>query len=490
MARRIVRPISIGEEKLVKLLIGHNDPEQRKRGLQKLCCLYEQGARFSNSRPIALALNGLLFSQPRKIRRWALRAISLIRDKAINLEAITALMPKVVDDPEVLSWAVAAIFAIAPEGEARELLKNQGIPLSGALLLASAQYANDLKRTLVHHKVNIDNDTALELRLASLLLGFDIAPEHMFSGHFQNNAVVGQLNCHPDSLVAQYSVWAIRENSSLGISNLGFPLKDIESRPPNVRNWTYQLVSRNSGSFDEHLDLLECAAFDEESKAREGMAIGIRERWVDGMDCIVVDWAARESDPTTKSYLYEHMAAQSDQSTAYSGIIQQAYVDDKNNSLQRTQLEVAASGTALFSKMQRIQIEERRQKDMFALLGDTASNSSIQQIFNTSGGSISIGANAPNGDIAVNSQQTLLQTSIALSTKLDETLDFVRALEIETSIRQNAEKAIEEATQNKTPGKIQKVIEALKTIKDVAVYSEQTISAVTKLIEFFNKWCN
>lgn len=169
MTRAAVRIVSRDEEKLIQLLIAHADPEQRKRGLQKLCCLYERGMRFSNARLIAQALNGLLFSQPRKIRRWTLRAISLLRDKSTNLEAVTALLPKVVDDPEVLSWTAAAIFAISKDEDALRILKTHGIPLNGALLLASAQHAGKLKETLAHHRVNINSDSALELRLASLL---------------------------------------------------------------------------------------------------------------------------------------------------------------------------------------------------------------------------------------------------------------------------------------------------------------------------------
>src|SRR6185369_11226565 len=122
--------------------------------LQKLCCLHERGVRFSNTRQIAQALNGLLFSQPRKIRRWALRAISLLRDKSTNLEAVTALLPKVVDDPEVLSWAAAAIFAITSDEDALRILKSYGIPLTGALLLASAQHATNLRETLSNHRVD------------------------------------------------------------------------------------------------------------------------------------------------------------------------------------------------------------------------------------------------------------------------------------------------------------------------------------------------
>jgi hypothetical protein len=350
MTRRAVRIVSRDEEKLLQLLIAHGDPEQRKRGLQKLCCLYEQGVRLSNARLIAQTLNSLLFSQPKKVRRWALRAISLLRDRSANLEAVTALLPTVESDPEVLSWAVAAIFAITNDEDALRILRSHGIALNGALLLASAQHAAKLREMLSSHRVDIDNDSALELRLASLLLGFDIAPEHMFSDHHENRSVVGELNRHPDNLVAQYSVWAIRENPALGLSDLGFPLKDIESRPANVRSWTYQLVSRDTDSFDDNLDLLECAAFDDESKAREGMAIGIRERWVDGMDYIIIDWTARENDVATMSYLYEHMAAQSDQSPAYSELIRRIYADAKYNALQRAQLEVAASGTSLYSE--------------------------------------------------------------------------------------------------------------------------------------------
>jgi hypothetical protein len=421
------------------------------------------------------------------VRTWVRRRLRRRRD---GWKAQAAkIKPDRRTNPEVLSWAVAAIFAITNDEDALRILRSHGIALNGALLLASAQHAAKLREMLSSHRVDIDNDSALELRLASLLLGFDIAPEHMFSDHHENRSVVGELNRHPDNLVAQYSVWAIRENPALGLSDLGFPLKDIESRPANVRSWTYQLVSRDTDSFDDNLDLLECAAFDDESKAREGMAIGIRERWVDGMDYIIIDWTARENDVATMSYLYEHMAAQSDQSPAYSELIRRIYADAKYNALQRAQLEVAASGTSLYSEMQRIQIEERRQQDMF-VLNRTDGSSIVQQIFNSGGGAINVGANAPTGNIAIKNQKTLLDSSEALSDKLNEALDFVRALEVTPEIRQDAEKALEEASQTSTPGKVQKVIEALKNIKDAAVYSEQTVSAVTHLIEFFNKWCN
>ena len=59
----------------------------------------------------------------------------------------------------------------------------------------------------------------------------------------------GLLGKHHDPVVSQYSIWAITENSALGVADLGIDLKNIEQLPANVRAWVFQLLASRAGSF-------------------------------------------------------------------------------------------------------------------------------------------------------------------------------------------------------------------------------------------------
>ena len=74
------------------------------------------------------------------------------------------------------------------------------------------------------------------------MVGLDRAPPHLFHLKHDNAAIVKVLGGHHDSVVTQYSIWAITENPGLGLANLGVPLHTIEQQPGNVRAWMFQLV--------------------------------------------------------------------------------------------------------------------------------------------------------------------------------------------------------------------------------------------------------
>ena len=79
-------------------------------------------------------------------------------------------------DPEIVVAGVPALFGLATPQQVGQLLKHRQVPLEGATLLASAQYSESHRRQLRLNKINIERADALELRMATLLVGNEQGP--------------------------------------------------------------------------------------------------------------------------------------------------------------------------------------------------------------------------------------------------------------------------------------------------------------------------
>jgi hypothetical protein len=349
----VARGFIPGEEAAYVLaLLEDPDPENKKSGLQRLCKLYRSELTLRYPHVFRQHLNGLLFSASPKVRRWALNAIALCGRRTDNLEAVLDCIEHGRDDPETLVSGVPALFGLTTANEVIKLLQHRKIPLEGATLLASAQYSDSHRTQLRKNAINIERADPLELRMATLLVGMDKAPQHLFDKKHANKVVIGQLNRHHDHLVAQYSVWAIAENPNLGVGDLTIPLKDTESLPPNVRGWVYRLVSANEATAAAHLDYIVQGSQDQSDEAREGLAIGIRNVFVDGIDETTLNWLPDEEVPRIRQRLLEHMAACAEKCPAYlTAVIDSYRIADK---AARTRLEGASQGTSTFRELRRI----------------------------------------------------------------------------------------------------------------------------------------
>jgi hypothetical protein len=282
------------EAAYVLALLQDRDPENKKSGLQRLCKLYRSGLTLRSPHVFRQNLNGLVFNESPKVRRWSLNAIALAGTKVENLEAVLDCIERFRNDPEIVLAGVPALFGLSTATEVSKLLRYRKIPLEGPTLLASAQYSVDHRGQLRRKRINIERADPFELRMAALLVGMGKAPEHLFNSKHTNQRIIGQLNGHDDDLVAQYSVWAIAENPDLGVSDLTIPLKDVEGFPANVRGWIYRLITADDTTAASHLEYIVLGSEDSSDEAREGLAIGIRSVFVDGLEETTFRWLPDE----------------------------------------------------------------------------------------------------------------------------------------------------------------------------------------------------
>ncbi|WP_456744541.1 5'-methylthioadenosine/S-adenosylhomocysteine nucleosidase [Bradyrhizobium sp. USDA 4354] len=355
------------------MLIGDRDPESKKIGLQRLCKLYRQGLRHREPERIAIHLMGLLHDDAPKVKRWALNALAAIGTRN-NVRAIVEAIQRNRNDPDILGAGVSALCALLSPEEAKKQLELADLPMAGAILMAAAQHSGHFQSRLRIARVRVDYAEPTELRLAGILVGLDRAPEHLFSLSAGNDEVIGELNSHPDPIVAQYSVWATCENPNLGIKNLRLPLHDVEERPPNVRKYVYQLAVKDVQTAQDNYDFLVLGSEDSDPEARAGLATGLRSIYFDGLETLVTDWFNDEDIDRVKQRLLEHMARNADHCAAYAQPALRAYQAANPGSLTRARLEAAARNTSLYPAMKRIEYDADGQ-DLFQMETQTVNQS-------------------------------------------------------------------------------------------------------------------
>ena len=265
---------------------------------------------------------------------------------------------------------ISALCALLSEEEARSELVKIDLPLEGGVLLAAVQHSGHFQSELRVTRLNIDYAAPAELRLAGILVGLNKAPENLFSLSFRNSEIIGELNTHPDSIVAQYSVWATYEHPALGLKNLRLPLHDVESRPANVRKYVYQLATKDVGTAQDNFEFLVMGSQDPAIEARAGLATGLKDIYFDSLETLVLDWYHDEDSEAVKQRLLEHMARNAEKCSSYRGPVLKAYDASDANSLTRARLESAARDTELYTEMKKI-IYNADGRDLF---GSAAQN--------------------------------------------------------------------------------------------------------------------
>jgi nucleoside phosphorylase len=294
-----------------------------------------------------------MFDDAPKVKRWALNTLALAGTRK-NVVAIVEAIQRNREDPDILGAGISALCALLPEDEARSELTKADLPIEGSILLAAVQHSGHFQNELRVTRVNIDNAGSTELRRAGILVGLDRAPENLFSLSLHNDQVIGELNAHPDHIVAQYSIWATYESPKLGLKNLRLPLHDIASKPINVRKYVYQLIAKDIATAQDNLDFLVMGSEDESADARAGLATGLRDIYFDALETVVLDWYEDEETDLVKQRLLEHMAKNASRCPSYRGPVLRAYESSDANSLTRARLESAARDTELYLDMKKI----------------------------------------------------------------------------------------------------------------------------------------
>lgn len=463
------------------LLLGHVRPEGKEAGLERLCSHYRNGFRLQNPHSIRQTLSGLLYNTDPKVRRWTFNAIALVGNRQENLEATLEAVGRNREDEDVLAAGVAAIIALTSQSERAALLGKVDVALEGAVMLAAAQRTNDYHIQLTARRVNIDIATPSELRLASVLVGLNKAPQHLFDIGHENSAVIGRLNVHPDALVAQYSTWSILENPNLGISDLAAPIKDIESRPEQVRAYTYKLLTDDCDVAQYHREYISLGANDNSAKARAGLAAGLRNTYFEGLDGIVLDWLDGEADEAIHDLLRDHMVAQAQRVPAYHAKVMTEYGLLAAGSLARARMEAVAEGTVTYGDFKRLALKGEN----LSLFGENPIPFG-GNIVNINANNLSIGVlSGGDSNVQGNVNNEQVNHIGVASDQLSKLLSLLEKLPKSDSIS-DGQKLAAEVVKAPTKGGVAKVLEWMTQIKsgaDLALAATDGFQHVFKHLE-------
>jgi hypothetical protein len=471
--------ISAAETAYVLALLQDPDPENKKSGLQRLCTLYRSGLTLRYPHVFRQTLNGLLYNVSPKVRRWALNAIALAGNDAENLQGVLDCIELHRNDPEIVVAGVPALFGLSNPRQVNSMLRQRKVPLEGATLLASAQYSEGHRRHLRRNPINIERAEPLELRMATLLVGMNKAPENLFHAKHSNRSVIGRLNVHHDGLVAQYSVWAIVENPEFGVGDLTISLKDTESLPANVRGWVYRLVAADDVSAADHLEYIALGSQDESDEAREGLAIGLRNVFFDGLEETTFEWLPDEPIGRIRDRLLEHMAASAERCPAYLTPVLDLY--RASDRAAQIRLEGAAQGTSTYRELRRIALATE-QTSLKLNIPDGVTTMVVQNI-NTGGGNI--GVVSGEGTVVAQSVQAVshMNDGDTLKPLLADLMKFIEANVRDQEQQRIGAEAVKAVAVNPSKSKLQTVLGWLKALGEGSGYLATTSHSIGDLIQ-------
>jgi hypothetical protein len=397
----------------IKSQLETGDPFRTKKALQLLCKLYREGSRIRPEQltGVEQSIVGLLLTRPddEKVRRWSLNAIARLGRGSFCEEAVLHVIEKYDDEPQTTAAGIAALFRL--NKSASKLLARMNFDQQ-MLTLAALQHVEANKLDMKSLPIDVERASPDLLRLGLVLVGLDRAPKNLLNPRHDNPAMVRALGKHNDPIVSQYSVWAVTENPKLSIEHLGLDLKDIEALPDNVRTWVFQLIAMSAETFDDCKEYIELAVADKSPEVRGGLAIGLKDKYLDGLDSVVLDWITRESDQSVQEYLTDHIVRHSDRSAAYFEMASEIYRDAGNSSLKRQRMEANATGLPLYSTFKLLAAGD---------LGDLFRNDNkVNNTYNfgdIQGGVVSFGGTASNsGQITTefdNRQQDLIISELS-----------------------------------------------------------------------------
>lgn len=343
--------ISTDEAALIKYQIELvARPDVVKAGLQRLCGHLEVGLQLTDVGPFRNAIVGLMFTGEIMVRRWAYKALAYIGTKA-DIKTLSERMRSEAD-PENLTWIMSAIFSLSKSTTVIDVCREAGAEFSDAMALAALLYGRDALERIGTSmpQIDIENADALTLKWCALLAGYEKAPANLMHPHYENRALLGVLNAHDAVEVAEYSVWALWKSPEFTVHDLTIPSHEFLSRPDNVRRWTNRLIAKSPEFLAANLDLFDDLYDDEAVKAREGLALGIRDLHVPDLQPRIMRWYSREPDAELRELILEHMAASDERDTSLYELLRQEYgkAEVDGSLRRRLRAAVANRGGKLF----------------------------------------------------------------------------------------------------------------------------------------------
>src|SRR5258708_5554203 len=265
---RILRFLDRPNVDYLKSQIETGNADRTKKALQQLCKLYRDGYRISSSQLVGIeqSIVGLLSTQTKdeKVRRWALNALARLGREETAMEAVMRTLKQYSEEPQTSAAAIAAIYRMSRK--ASDILRKLSFD-EQMMTLAALQHVDANKLDLSALPLNVETASPDLLRLALVVVGLDRAPFNMLHPRYENAQLVKALGGHDDKIVSQYSVWAITENRSLGLGDLGIDIRNIEQQPPNVRAWMFRLIAMTAEDAERNFEYIELGMRDPVAEA-------------------------------------------------------------------------------------------------------------------------------------------------------------------------------------------------------------------------------
>jgi len=402
---------------------------------------------------------GLLYTQggDEKARRWALNTLARLGREPQCMEAIMHTLQQYQQEPQTSAAAIAAIFRMSPK--ASRILKKLSFD-EQMTTLAALQHVDANKLDLSALPINVETASPDLLKLALVVVGLDRAPQNMMHPRFENTELVKALGSHHDNIVVQYTIWAVTENPSLSLSDLGIDIRLVEDQPANVRSWVFRLIAMSPEDAERNFEYVELGTRDPSVEARAGLARGLKETYFDGLEALVLNWFVAEPDTETRQLLMDHMIRQADNCPSYEAMALEIYEKEPADSAFRTRMEAAAAGGKLYGQLKRADLTG----DLFGGVTNVTNNT-----FNVSGtiqgGAVSFGGDAVNTGTTNNHYSA--QTTEAIQSELSKLERELHSAKLDDPLTAEVLKYVQEAKADPTPDKLHKVTSRIREAGEV-----------------------
>jgi hypothetical protein len=440
--------------------IESGDPTRQKRVLQEVSKLYRDGWRILPEQiyGVELAIIGLVMgSEDAKVRRWALNTMAQLGREASCKQAILHALQTYHADAEVLAAAIAALFRLCKRAAAE--LRRMGFD-EQTVTLAALQHVPPTKLDMSCLPLRLDRADAELLKLGLIVVGLNRAPPNLFEPNYSNAEIVRVVGRHHDPIVSQYSVWAITENPSLGVADLGIELAGVEKLPDNLRAWVYQLLAMDSGDTDKHVEYLQLGIDDRKPEVRLGLALGLRHIFSPTLEPIALEWFTRELNGEVRAQLLDHIVRHAERSQAYMKHATAAF--ERGSVSERGRMLAAAAGSRMHSTF--MAIAYNGENDLFR--GATIVNNKTVNIGNIQAGAMAIDGDANQSGSNTNTYNT--QTLEIIHARLNDAEREVKASVVDIATQKEALKAIEIAKKEPTRDNLGNVVATLGKVESGA----------------------
>jgi len=469
----------------IKSQLETTDSGRTKRALQYVCRLYRTGHRFKLSDRIGLeqSIVGILYTRrnDEKLRRWALNALARCGTPGLSLECVLEIFKCFHDDPQTAAAAIAALYRMHPSPT--DFIESLDVFDPQMRVLAALQHVHYTELDLRSLPVDVEIASSDILKLSLIVVGLSRAPSNLFHPRHSNAEIVKALGNHDDSIVAQYTVWAVAENDDLSISDLGIPINSIESLPSNVRAWMYRAVAMCPRTATENQDYIANGAGDEDAEARLSLAIGLKDTFFDGLEAIVIDWFFSEGDVEVQHSLLDHMVRHAQRCQSYHNRAIELYESEGNNSLLRRRMEGQAAKTPIYREFRRIAYDGSG--DLFGRSLNVTNKTVIHG--NVTAGTISINGNAESsGTVSVHFQETTLKD---IQAELSKAIYEIHKSGVDPELKEEVLEQIRSAQANPTSGAISKSVDLLTKFEKAMDTVEKIGGAAASIGNIISRIC-